>query len=175
MKIPQLETPRLRLRAWREEDIQAYIDMCADPEVMRFLGGKAMTRQEAWRHGAYIIGHWQLRGFGHWALEHKDSGKFAGRAGFFQPEGWPGFEIGWALSREFWGQGLAEEAARSALAYCFGDMGRSEVISIIDRENLASIKLAEKLGERYQHEDEVLGHTVSIYGMTKADWLQQQK
>lgn len=171
MKIPELETQRLRLRAWREEDIQAYIEMCADPEVMRFLGGQPMTAQAAWRHGAYIIGHWQLRGFGHWVLEHKASGQFAGRAGFFQPEGWPGFEIGWALCKKFWGQGLAEEAARCALAYGFDEMGRNEVISIIDPGNTASIKLAEKLGERYLRDEDVLGTSVGIYGMDKGTWL----
>lgn len=171
MNIPELETDRLRLRAWQESDIEAYIEMCADEEVMRHLTGKPMTRQEAWRHAAYIIGHWQLRGYGHWALEHKETGQFVGRLGFFNPADWPGFEIGWAISRPFWRQGLAEEGARRALVYAFEDMGREELISVINPENTASIALAEKLGEHYQRDGELFGHKISIYGMSKQEWL----
>lgn len=169
--VPTLETDRLILRAWQESDIEPYIEMCADEDVMRHLSGKPMTRQEAWRHAAYIIGHWQLRGFGHWAIEHKESGKFVGRAGFFNPEDWPGFEIGWAIHPNFWRQGFAEESARRALAYAFEDMGREEVISVINPGNTASIGLAEKLGERYLRDDEVYGQPVSIYGMSKDEYL----
>ncbi len=60
----QIETDRLVLRMWREEDFEEYAAMCADPEVMRFLGGKTFDRLEAWRHLAFMVGHWQLRGYG---------------------------------------------------------------------------------------------------------------
>lgn len=170
MIIPTLETKRLRLRAWQESDMAVYIAMCADPQVMRYVTGKPMTRQEAWRHGAYIIGHWQLRGYGHWALEHKESGEFIGRAGFFNPVDWPGFEIGWAIRRDYWRQGLAEEAARCAMAYGFEQLGRDSMISVIHPENHASIALAKKLGQRYQKDGEILGQAVSIYGLSKEDW-----
>src|SRR5262249_33885673 len=134
--IPELETERLLLRAWRESDYEAYARICADPEVMRFLGGKAYTRLEAWRHMAYIVGHWQLRGFGHWAVEEKATGAFVGRIGVQDPEGWPAFEIGWTVAKERWGRGYATEGARRVLEHVFTDMGREHVISLIHPDNV---------------------------------------
>ena len=82
-----LETQRLILRQWRAEDFETYAQICADAEVMRFLGGKPFSRLEAWRHMALLVGHWQLRGYRHWAVEEKQSGPLVGRLGFFNPEG----------------------------------------------------------------------------------------
>ena len=97
-----LDTERLTLRMFRQEDIDAYAAMCADPEVMRFLGGKTLSRHDAWRSMAGVCGHWELRGYGMWAVVEKSSGEMIGRVGCLNPEGWPGFEVGWTLRREFW-------------------------------------------------------------------------
>jgi RimJ/RimL family protein N-acetyltransferase len=164
----KLETDRLILRMWREEsDFEAYAKMCADEEVMRYLGGKAFSRLEAWRHMAFIIGHWKLRGYGHWALEEKSSGEFIGRLGFLNPQGWPGFEIGWTLGREHWGKGYAIEGARRAVAYGFKELDQPHVISLIHPENRASIKVAERLGEKVEGKTEIMGIPVLIYGMDR--------
>src|SRR5215510_16473925 len=104
-----LETDRLLLRTFREEDFEDYASFCADPEVMRFLGGKTLNRLEAWRHIAFMIGHWHLRGYGPWAAIEKATGKLVGRIGFLNPVGWPAFELGWTLGRPFWGKGYATE------------------------------------------------------------------
>ena len=165
-----LETERLILRQWREADFEPYAEICADPEVMRYLGGKPFTRLEAWRHLAYLIGHWQLRGYGHWAVEERSSGKMIGRLGFFNPEGWPGFEIGWTLSRESWGKGYATEGARRALHHAFTEMGRDHVISLIHPENKASIRVAERLGEKVEGKTEIVGIDVLIYGISRETW-----
>jgi RimJ/RimL family protein N-acetyltransferase len=166
-----LETERLTLRMWREEtDFAEYARLCADPEVMRHLGGKPFTPLEAWRHMSFMVGHWHLRGYGHWAVEEKASGRMVGRLGFLNPHGWPGFEIGWTLARESWGKGYATEGARRALSYAFTELGQDHVISLIHRENAASIKVAERLGERVEGETEVLGIPVLIYGLSRADW-----
>ena len=69
-----LETERLIMRMWRESDFDEYAELCADPEVMRFLGGKVFDRTEAWRQMASMIGHWYLRGYGIWAVEEKRAG-----------------------------------------------------------------------------------------------------
>ena len=165
-----LETERLVLRMWREDDFEQYARICADPEVMRYLGGKPYSCLEAWRNMAYLIGHWQLRGYGHWAVEEKASGRLMGRMGFLNPEGWPGFEVGWTLGREHWGRGYASEGARRMLEYAFGEMGRDHVISLIHPENRASIKVAEKMGEKVEGQTEVLGVPVLIYGITSDAW-----
>jgi len=95
MKIPQLETARLRMRAFRNDHLDAYASMCADPEVMKYIGpGATQTRGEAWRAIASMLGHWELRGFRHVGRREEGHGELVGRAGFIEPEGWPGFELG---------------------------------------------------------------------------------
>ncbi len=166
-----LETERLILRMFREDDSEAYARICADAEVMRYLGeGRALSVLEAWRQMAYIVGHWQLRGYGHWAVEEKSSGRLMGRIGFFNPAGWPGFELGWTLGREFWGKGYATEGARRAHKYAFEEMDRDHVISLIQPDNKASIKVAERLGEKLEGQTQVFDHEVLIYGIDRADW-----
>jgi RimJ/RimL family protein N-acetyltransferase len=163
----QLETDRLLLRMWRNEDFEAYAKMCADPDVMRYLGGKTFNRLEAWRHMALLVGHWHLLGFGHWAVEEKATGEFVGRIGFLNPEGWPGFEIGWILGREFWGKGYATEGARRALSYAFNELDKAHVISLIHPDNKGSIRVAERLGEKPEGKTELLGTEVLIYGIDR--------
>ena len=166
-----LETRRLRLRMFREDDLDRYAAICADPEVMRHLGdGRALTRAEAWRQMAMILGHWQLRGYGFWAVEARESGALMGRIGFFNPEGWPGFELGWVLAREHWGKGYATEGARRALEHAFTEMGREHVISLIHADNRASIRVAERLGETLEGRTELFGRQALIYGVARDAW-----
>lgn len=171
MNIPLLESDRLLLRMWRESDFDDYAAMCADPEVMRYLGGKTFNRMEAWRHMAFLIGHWYLLGYGHWAVEEKSSGRLVGRIGFLNPADWPGFEIGWTLAREYWGKGYATEGARRALDYGFKELDKDHVISLIHPENSGSIRVAERLGEKLEGKTELLGHDVLIYGIERPNSL----
>ena len=163
----QLETERLLLRQWRLDDFDTYEKMCADEEIMRYIGGKTFSRIEAWRHMAYLVGHWALLGYGHFAVEEKASGRFIGRIGFLNPGGWPGFEIGWTLAREAWGKGFAIEGARRALDFAFKELDKPHVISLIHPENKASIRVAERLGEKVEGQTEVLGIPVLIYGVDR--------
>lgn len=159
-----LETPRLLLRKFRASDLDAYAQMSADAEVMKFLGtGVTLGRNDAWRSIAAILGHWQLLGYGMWAIEERQTGAFIGRAGFLDPPGWPGFEVGWVLGRQHWGRGYASEAARAALEYAFQTLRRERVISLIRPGNERSIRVAEKLGERLAGETELLGAKALIY------------
>ena len=165
-----LTTPRLRLRPFQEEDVGDCAAMCSDPEVMRFLGGKTWTRMDAWRHIATVLGHWQLRGFGLWAVEEAESAGFVGRVGFIQPEGWPGFELGWTLARDHWGKGYATEAAQRALEYAFTELDREHVISLIHPHNSASLAVAARLGQQYEETIEFFGDQISVYGIWRRDW-----
>ena len=168
MDIPILETARLRMRAFRVDDLDAYAAMCADPEVMRFLGtGVTLDRSESWRSMAGFLGHWALRGYGMWALEEKQTGTLVGRSGFLNPEGWPGFELGWTLGRPSWGKGFATEAARRALDYAFEDLGRKRVISLIRPANTPSMRVAERLGMVRAGEVELLGGPAFVYEATR--------
>jgi RimJ/RimL family protein N-acetyltransferase len=164
-----LETKRLILRVFREEDLDSYAEMVADEEVMRYLDNP-MNRMEAWRNMAMMIGHWHLRGYGMWAVEERQSGAFIGRIGCWYPEGWPGFEVGWMLRRAYWGRGFATEAARAALNYAFSELQRPHVISLIHPENTASIRVAERVGERLEGRTQVFGVDVLVYGIRREDW-----
>jgi RimJ/RimL family protein N-acetyltransferase len=171
----KLESERLLLRWFREHDLEQFCQICSDAEVMRFLGdGRPMTEMEVWRQMATFMGHWYFRGYGIWAVEEKSSGKVIGRIGFMNPAGWPGFELGWTLGRESWGKGYATEGARRALEYAFTEMNRDHVISLIAPENVASIRVAERLGEEVEGRTEVLGRNVYIYGIGKDDWLRSR-
>jgi len=171
----QLETERLLLRWFREDDFEPFCRISADPEVMRFLGdGKPMDSMNTWRQIATFMGHWYFRGYGLWAVEEKSTGNLVGRIGFMNPAGWPGFELGWTLGRDSWGKGYATEGARRALEYAFTEMDRDHVISLIAPDNLASIKVAERLGERVEGKTHVMGRDVLIYGISRNGWLKQQ-
>jgi RimJ/RimL family protein N-acetyltransferase len=162
--IPELRTERLLLRGLRLGDLDAYAAMYRDPEVMRHLeDGGPLDRLAAWRSMAVHLGHWQLRGYGQWALEECASGEVVGRAGLWRPEGWPGLEVGWLLARPRWGQGFATEAGRAAIDYAFDVLGAEEVISLIRPENRLSIRVAERLGESYMRTIEVHGARADVY------------
>lgn len=167
-----LKTERLVLRPLREDDFEQYAAMMADPEVTRYLAdGRPLSRADAWRQMALILGHWQLRGYGMWAVEEAATGRLAGRTGFFNPEGWPGFELGWVLARDFWGRGYATEGARRALEFGFEEMEREHVISLIRPGNLPSIRVAERLGERRERSVDFFGGEALVYGISRDEWL----
>lgn len=174
MKEITLETERLLLRWLREDDFKQYAEMCRDPEVMRFLGGQLFTDVEVWRQMAYFMGHWHFRGYGIWGLEEKSTGDLVGRIGFLNPIGWPAFELGWTLSRESWGKGYATEGAQRALAYAFTELDRDHVISLIAPDNIASAKVAERLGESVEGKTELFGKEVFIYGIGRNQWRELQ-
>jgi RimJ/RimL family protein N-acetyltransferase len=164
--VPQLETKRTVLRAWRQSDLDAHAGMSADPEVMRFLGGVS-DRQQAWRSMALHAGHWALKGYGSWVVTRKSDGVLLGRVGLWEPEGWPGLEIGWTLARHAWGRGYALEAARAAMEWTWSVLEAPRLISVIAPDNKASVRLAERLGMRPVRRDTLDGATVVIYGVER--------
>jgi RimJ/RimL family protein N-acetyltransferase len=95
--------------------------------------------------------------------------------GFLNPEGWPGFELGWTLRRSFWGNGFATEGARAALDFAFTQLRQPHVISLIQPENAASIRVAERLGERLVDSVDLLGKRALVYRITKQEWERQKQ
>ena len=143
-----LETERLLLRDWQPSDHAPFAALNADPDVTRYLNGP-MTRGESDELLGRIRGHWQDHGFGLYAVEVKDSGAFAGFVGLaipsFLPDVLPAVEVGWRLSREHWGKGYATEGARASLRYGFEELELRQIISIIDPDNAASVRVADRL------------------------------
>ena len=161
---PTLETERLQLRMLAADDFEQYAAIHMDPDVTRFTTRTHLSRMETWRHLAMIVGHWHLRGFGMWGVFERESGRLAGRVGFHQPDGWPDFELGWTMGKASWGKGYATEAARRCLEYARDVMKRDHLISLIDPQNHASIRVAERIGETVEGETQIDGHRVLIYG-----------
>ena len=171
----EIETERLLLRGWRKEDLEPYARLCADPEVMRFIGvGSTLTREQSEAQISRFIRHWEERGFGLWALEDKGSGSFVGFAGLAHQEDWSEgehkTEVGWRLDRASWGRGLATEAAKASVAYGFRALDLERIISIIQPENHASRRVAEKAGLSLRGETRWRGVDVVWYAIDRGLW-----
>ena len=164
--VPEIDTERLLLRGWLDEDTEQWAELCADDEVMRPLGRvSGLSLADAWREMAMLAGHWSLKGFGHWALESRASGELVGRAGLFQPPDWPGLELGWTVARPHWGNGYAGEAAFAAMEWARDELGADHLISLIADENKRSQRVAEKLGMEQEGRAEVRGFNLRVYGI----------
>jgi RimJ/RimL family protein N-acetyltransferase len=171
-EIPTLETPRLWLRGLRDSDAEDYAALYAEPEVVRFMGdGQTWDRARARRHMAFAVDHWQLKGVGPWVAEEKATGAFLGMIGCWEPETWPGFELGWHLAPRHWGRGYASEGARAALDHAFRVWQREHVTSLMLPENLASIRVAERIGEQCEGAIAHCGRTVLTYGLDRETYL----
>jgi len=175
-----LETERLILRRWSPHEFEVFSAMHAEPEIMRFLSrdGQPLTRFQSWQNFCIDFGHWQLRGFGMFAVVERATNELVGYVGPWHPEGWPGLEINWRLRHKFWGRGYATEAARRCVEFAFTDLDRDELISLIDKDNLRSIRVAERLGQKpsemlsFPH---LPGGALVKYRLTKTEWCQSQK
>jgi RimJ/RimL family protein N-acetyltransferase len=162
MTAPVLESERLKLREWRKEDLAPLAAYSADEVTVRFFGAPGGT-DDVWRHMAFLAGHWVLRGYGMWALEEKSSGRWIGYCGLWYPHGWPEREIAWGLAAAARGRGLATEAARRARGFAYDQLGWTTLISCIVPENIASRRVAERLGATPEGLIELKGHTTGVY------------
>lgn len=170
MLAHEIRTDRLLLRQWRPGDLDAYAEMCADPEVMRWIGdGRTRTRPECLKAISRFEAAWEQQGFGLFAVELQSSRALIGFAGLavpdFMPEVMPAVEIGWRLSRRAWGQGFATEAARPVLQQALGTPKLERIVSIIQSGNVASERIAAKLCMTLEREtiDPNCGRRVRVY------------
>ncbi len=149
---PSQETEHLRLRGFRRDDLDALAEILGNPIVAQHLGSEPATREESWRKLMMAVGQWPLLGFGYWAVETKADGKLVGQLGFgiFERSIVAEFdelpEMGWIFSPAVHGHGIALEAGRAALAWLEASHGAIPAWAIISPGNIASLKLAERLG-----------------------------
>lgn len=142
---PVLDTPRLTLRAFGPQDIEAGVAFLMQDRT-RYMGGP-FTRAAAWDHCAGLIGHWAIRGHGLFSICLKGSDEPIGDAGLLCPGGYHEPELGWGLwSAEHEGKGIAYEAAQAVRAHAYAHHGWSTLVSYIDPGNARSIGLAKRLG-----------------------------
>jgi len=167
--VNELLTERLQLRVFRLDDFEAHAEISADPEVMRYIHKGPLSRAEAWWQMARYVGHWQLRGYGMWAVVERSTGRLIGHLGFLNPEGGQGFELGWALARHAWGRGYAFEGARAAVHHAFTALNRDRIVCLIRPQNTRSIRLAERLGATRRGEIRVSGRRLGIFGIRRPE------
>jgi RimJ/RimL family protein N-acetyltransferase len=150
----RLETERLLLRRWRDDDRAAVVAIWADPDVWRAIGpgavGLPFDAEYAASRFRHHVSHWEQYGFGLWLAEPRGSGEVAGWVGAAHPTYLPDLaeavEIGWTLRRPFWGRGLASEGAAAATEAAFAHLVLDGVVSLIGPTNTRSIAVAERLG-----------------------------
>lgn len=183
MERIELDTPRLRMRVWHDADLDPLAELCADPLVMRYFPA-LLSRDDC----ALAMARWRIHfirhGFGIWALERKDDGRFIGFTGLawsrLQQPFCPAVEIAWRLAREHWRQGLAREAAQASLTCAFERLELPEIVAYTAAVNDPSRQLMRALGMRhdpggdFEHPDLPDGHVLRrhvLYRMTRREWF----
>ncbi len=166
--IPTINTARLTLCAMRPEDFNRFAEIWADPQVVRHIGGTPRSRGEAWEAFLRNAGHWQMTGFGQWAIVLQRTRCMVGQAGFFFRDRALGEdfdpypEAGWVLAPEAQGQGLGFEAAQAAHDW-FDRIVTGPLVALVDAANASSIGLAERLGYAPLRRAEYGGTPVILY------------
>ena len=169
MTGPRIETARLVLRQRTHEDFPAYAAMWADPTVVRHLGGTPLSREAAWTKFARMEGFWALDGFGFFIIEDKATGRFLGEAGVahfrrdLDPPRDLGPECGWALVPAAHGRGYASEATAAAIAWAAARIGGAKLSALVNVENRASARVAERCGFRAADRARYQGDIVDIF------------
>jgi RimJ/RimL family protein N-acetyltransferase len=174
LAINSFETPRLLLRVPQLTDAEALMGIFWEPEVVE---RKQVTLREppggldlALKNTNDMLGHWALRGYGHWSVIEKVTAHIIGCVGFYHPQGqWPGVDLGWVFQRPRWGHGFATEAAAAALGWVWENTQIDRVVSLIAPDDLRSIRVATKIGERFERADvdPVHGEPVHVYTIAR--------
>ena len=166
---PVIVTERLVLRHYRPGDFEPLSRMAAAPEMFRYSERGAMTPEEAWGRLLRQVGHWQLLGFGVFAVEERASGRYVGETGFgdFRRSLGPHFdrfpEGTWSIVPDAQGQGYASEAASAALAWLARERPGTETVCLIHVDNEPSLRVAEKLGYRAVGELDYRGYPARTF------------
>jgi len=147
-----IDTERLGLRTFREGDWRDLHEYYGDPECTKYTSRRPLKDYETWQKLAALVGHWELRNYGSYAVEEKHSGKVIGVVGLDYPLDWPEPEIQWGLVRKGWGQGYASEAVRAVKRMVSEYLPDLSLISLIHPENLSSMKLATAVGAHFERE-----------------------
>ncbi|GAB3859381.1 GNAT family N-acetyltransferase [Hymenobacter terrigena] len=164
--VPVLETSRLRLRGFRADDFDPWFAMSRQLAYHRYFTPEPMPAEEVWKLVLRSAGHWLITGYGFWAVEEKESGRFVGAVGFLhlkraiEPPLGDAPEIGWVMDPAIHGKGYASEAVAAVLAWGESYFGPVRTVCIIHPENEPSLRLAAKFG--YQEYARATYHTQPI-------------
>ncbi len=163
-----IETERLILRRFTPEDLDELAALRADPEVMRYIGEQPRAKVE--QRLNYYISLYESRGLGMWAVIDKGTGALIGWCGLIFLDGTGEVEVGYGAAKRYWGQGLMSEAARASLRYGFERAGLRRIVAVAMPENLASRRIMEKLGMRYEKRANFYGHELVYYSISRDEF-----
>lgn len=173
----QLQTDRLILRPPALADIDRWTDMMSDPVTTQYIGG-VQPRAMVWRALAAMVGAWHLTGVSMFSVIRKSDGLWLGRIGPWCPDGWPGQEVGWSLHQDAQSQGYAKEAAIACMDYAVNTLQWQDIIHTIEPGNLASKKLAQRLGSSFIGPGKLPAPhqtaQVEIWGQSAEQWRSQR-
>jgi ribosomal-protein-alanine N-acetyltransferase len=170
--VPVIATPRLRLRSWRDEDLDRLAEIYADPDVMRYIGpGTPANRAQTIRAMVRMRANWDQHGFGMWAVEVAESGELIGRQGLSLLDQTPEIEIGYCLAQDAWGHGYATESGRAAVRFAFEVLGLDHLAGITYPQNQASQRVLSKCGLGYVGDRLYYDVDVHYFTLTRDQWL----
>lgn len=168
-----IETPRLILKVPTLAEFEPWCAYMADEESSRYIG-KTQPPAVVWRSMCSIIGAWHAEGFAMFSAFEKSSGRWIGRLGPWAPHGWPGNEVGWGVIRDVWGKGYAFEGALASMDFAVDVLGWTDIIHSIHPDNVASQKLAMRLGSVNRGPGQMPppyhNDPVDLWGQTAAEW-----
>ncbi len=166
----ELETPRLGIRPYESADLDAMAAMYADPEVTALTKLGRRSRAEAEAILAGYVGGWRERGYGMRALFLRPDGAYIGECGFFTHPTTGEAALRYALAKPYWGRGLMAEALRAVIGDGFRAAGLERIVSIVQAENAASLRLMEKVGMRVERTAREGETDLLVYAMSRGEW-----
>ena len=176
LRRQMIETPRLILRPFRHDDLDAFASMNADAEVMRYIGdGKPQSRAQTEMRINAILDHWDQHGFGLCAGVDRATRAFIGFCGLQYLDNTAEIEVGYRLAKRFWGMGLATEAAGATLRYGFDELGLDRIVAVVHPENVASQWVIQKIGLKYVKDARFYNSDVEYYAVAREEFARGER
>ena len=171
MNVPEIETARLRLRAFTPGDFDDLCSIYGDPDVARgFITRKPKLKEESLAMLTRDIERFDRRGVGVWGVVYKDNGKLIGRAALQYLDQTPEVEVSFILSKPYWRQGLATEAAKVLLQYGFEEAGLEQMVGVAHFDHVASHRVMEKAGMKYERDGRFYGSQMKYYSISREEY-----
>ena len=171
MNVPEIETVRLRLRAFTSDDFDDLCSIYGDPDVARgFITRKPKSKEESLAMLTRDIEQFDSRGVGVWGVVYKENEKLIGRAALQYLDQTPEVEVSFILAKPYWRQGLATEAARALVQYGFEEAGLERIVGVAHVDHVASHRVMEKAGMKYERDGRFYGSEMRYYSISREEY-----
>lgn len=171
-----LETERLFIRKFTFDDLDTLIELRSDSEVIKYLGGRCLQNPAAIeKRLRFYLDCYEKYGFGMCAMIWKQTGEMIGWSGLQPLEETGETEVGYGMARKYWSRGIGYEAARAWLEYGFETLGSERIVAVAQPENVASWRIMEKLGMKYEKTRMHYGLECVVYAISKDEFLSQKE